>query len=65
MLALMAGAMVFTACSSDDEFENIRGQFANYLREKQPDFRYEQYNKVQGLPFLTAELEDKFNDLLK
>ena len=45
--------------------ENNRGQFANYLREKQPDFRYEQYNKVQGLPFLTAELEDKFNDLLK
>ena len=45
--------------------ENNRGQFANYLREKMPDFKYEQYNKVQGLPFLTAELENKFNDLLK
>lgn len=45
--------------------ENNRGQFANYLRERMPDFKYEQYNKVQGLPFLTAELENKFNDLLK
>lgn len=45
--------------------ENNRGQFANYLRERMPDFKYEQFNKVQGLPFLTAELENKFNDLLK
>jgi 2-oxoglutarate ferredoxin oxidoreductase subunit alpha len=42
-----------------------RGQFANYLRMKHPGHIYEQYNKVQGLPFLTAELENKFNDLLK
>lgn len=45
--------------------ENNNGQFANYLREKMPDFKYEQFNKIQGLPFLTAELENKFNDLLK
>ena len=45
--------------------ENNNGQFVNYLREKMPDFKYEQYNKIQGLPFLTAELENKFNDLLK
>lgn len=45
--------------------ENNNGQFVNYLREKMPNFKYEQYNKIQGLPFLTAELENKFNDLLK
>lgn len=45
--------------------ENNNGQFVNYLRERMPDFKYEQYNKIQGLPFLTAELENKFNDLLK
>ena len=45
--------------------ENNNGQLVNYLREKMPDFKYEQYNKIQGLPFLTAELENKFNDLLK
>ena len=45
--------------------ENNNGQFVNYLREKMPDFKYEQYNKIQGLPFLTSELENKFNDLLK
>ncbi len=45
--------------------EMNRGQFANYLRMKHPGHIYEQYNKVQGLPFLTAELENKFNDLLK
>ena len=32
MLALMAGAMVFTACSSDDEFENINEQKASSLK---------------------------------
>ncbi|MBO7529622.1 MAG: 2-oxoacid:acceptor oxidoreductase subunit alpha, partial [Bacteroidales bacterium] len=28
--------------------ENNNGQFVNYLREKMPDFKYEQYNKIQG-----------------
>lgn len=45
--------------------EMNRGQFANYLRINYPQFPYHQYNKVQGLPFLTAELEKEFNDLLK
>lgn len=40
------------------------GQFVNYLRMNFPQFKYEQYNKVQGLPFLVAELENKFNDLI-
>lgn len=41
------------------------GQFVNYLRMSYPDFRYEQFNKVQGLPFTKEELVDKFNELLK
>ncbi|MDR2972081.1 MAG: 2-oxoacid:acceptor oxidoreductase subunit alpha [Bacteroidales bacterium] len=34
------------------------GQFANYLRMTLPDFKYEQYNKVQGLPFTVQELRE-------
>jgi len=40
------------------------GQFVNYLRMKEPDFKYHQYNKVQGLPFTVSELVSKFNELL-
>ena len=32
------------------------GQFVNYLRMTHPEFQYEQYNKIQGLPFTVAEL---------
>jgi len=41
------------------------GQFANYLRIMHQEFQYEQYNKVQGLPFTTLELKDKFTTLLE
>ncbi len=41
------------------------GQFANYLRMKLPDFKYQQYNKVQGLPFMISELKEKFNQILE
>ena len=41
------------------------GQFANYLRMNFQQFTYEQYNKCQGLPFTTVELEAKFNELLE
>ncbi|HPT14970.1 MAG TPA: 2-oxoacid:acceptor oxidoreductase subunit alpha [Bacteroidales bacterium] len=41
------------------------GQFVNYLRMKEPDFRYHQYNKVQSLPFTVAELTAKFNEILE
>ena len=41
------------------------GQFVKYLRMNLPQFKYQQYNKVQGLPFMVAELENKFNELLK
>lgn len=41
------------------------GQFIKYLKMNFPQFKYQQYNKIQGLPFMVAELEEKFNDLLK
>ncbi len=41
------------------------GQFVNYLRMKEPDFKYLQYNKVQSLPFTVAELTAKFNEILE
>jgi 2-oxoglutarate ferredoxin oxidoreductase subunit alpha len=40
------------------------GQFVKYLKMNFPQFPYEQYNKIQGLPFMIAELEEKFNSLL-
>jgi 2-oxoglutarate ferredoxin oxidoreductase subunit alpha len=40
------------------------GQFVKYLKMNFPQYRYEQYNKIQGLPFMIAELEDKFNSIL-
>ena len=40
------------------------GQFANYLRMKYPEFKYQQFNRVQGLPFKTIELKERFNTLL-
>lgn len=41
------------------------GQFANYLRSQFPEYKYEQYNKIQGLPFMIAELKTKFNQILE
>ncbi|MCF8297827.1 MAG: 2-oxoacid:acceptor oxidoreductase subunit alpha [Saprospiraceae bacterium] len=40
------------------------GQFVNYLRMKHPGFIYQQYNKIQGLPFMVSELEEKFISIL-
>ena len=40
------------------------GQFVKYLRMNYPQFQYQQYNKIQGLPFMVAELETKFNEIL-
>lgn len=53
-----------------EKFEKIlvcelnTGQFANYLRAVLPQFKYEQFNKIQGLPFTISELKTKFNELL-
>ncbi len=40
------------------------GQFANYLRSSLPQFKYMQFNKVQGLPFTVSELTEKINETL-
>lgn len=40
------------------------GQFAAYLRSKYPEFTYEQYNKVAGLPFTVVELKENINKLI-
>jgi 2-oxoglutarate ferredoxin oxidoreductase subunit alpha len=41
------------------------GQFALYLRSIFPKFNYEQYNKIQGLPFMIEELKNRFNQELE
>ncbi len=41
------------------------GQFANYLRIKFQEFKYEQFNKIQGLPFTVVELKDNIYKLLE
>ena len=41
------------------------GQFVMILRMHFPEFRFEQYNKIQGLPFMVKELVDRFNQLLE
>ncbi|MGB0805382.1 MAG: 2-oxoacid:acceptor oxidoreductase subunit alpha [Salibacteraceae bacterium] len=40
------------------------GQFIKYLQSELPQFEYLGYNKIQGLPFTTAELTDRFNEIL-
>ena len=40
------------------------GQFASILRMQFPEVKIEQYNKIQGLPFGTAELVERFNKAL-
>ena len=34
------------------------GHFVNYLRGRLPEFKFSQYNKVQGQPFLVQEIEE-------
>jgi 2-oxoglutarate ferredoxin oxidoreductase subunit alpha len=40
------------------------GQFANYLRMNFHGTIFNQYNKIQGFPFTTSELEAHFKTLL-
>lgn len=42
-----------------------KGQFVKYLRMTHPEFRYEQYNKVQGLPFHVKELTEVFTKTME
>jgi 2-oxoglutarate ferredoxin oxidoreductase subunit alpha len=41
------------------------GQFANYLRIKHQEFKYEQINKVQGVPFTTNDIKEKCIKMLE
>jgi 2-oxoglutarate ferredoxin oxidoreductase subunit alpha len=41
------------------------GQFAHYLQAQFPMFRFERFNKTQGLPFKIKELKEKFNEILE
>lgn len=41
------------------------GQFVKYLRSEHPEIKYLQFNKIQGLPFFTGELTEKFNQLIE
>lgn len=41
------------------------GQFANYLRMKYQEFSYEQYNKIQGIPFTVTEIKEQCIKLLE
>ena len=40
------------------------GQFVNYLRMNFQTIAFQQYNKIQGLPFEVTELKEKFNQIL-
>jgi 2-oxoglutarate/2-oxoacid ferredoxin oxidoreductase subunit alpha len=41
------------------------GQFANYLRLNFQQLEFEQYNKIQGLPFTVTELKEKIKKVLE
>jgi 2-oxoglutarate/2-oxoacid ferredoxin oxidoreductase subunit alpha len=41
------------------------GQFANYLKMKHQGFKYEQINKVQGLPFTVKEIKEQCIKILE
>jgi len=41
------------------------GQFADYLRMKHQEFKYYQYNKIQGLPFTVIELKKNIKKILE
>jgi len=41
------------------------GQFVLYLRMQYQQFNFQQFNKIQGLPFMVKELVNKFNQILE
>ena len=41
------------------------GQFVSYLRMQFTDFKFLQYNKIQGLPFTVDELVGEFNKIME
>ena len=55
---------IFSAFETVLVCELNSGQFANYLRSKFPEFRFEKFNKVQGQPFLVSELTEAIKQYL-
>ena len=55
---------IFSAFDTVLVCELNSGQFANYLRSKFPEFRFEKFNKVQGQPFLVSELTEAIKQYL-
>lgn len=41
------------------------GQFANHLRAQFPQYSFQKYNKVQGLPFMVSEIREQISSILK
>lgn len=58
-------AQIFSRFSMILVCELNLGMMANYLRMGLQQFTYNQLNKVQGQPFIVAEIVEKANELLK
>jgi len=58
-------AQIFSRFSKILVCELNLGMMANYLRMNLQQFTYNQLNKVQGQPFIVAEIVEKANELLK
>jgi len=58
-LEVLSGYKKVVVCELND------GQFVKYLTMNFPQIPYIQYNKIQGLPFTTIELTEKFTQILK
>ena len=56
---ILAGFKRIVVCELNE------GQFVNYLRQQFQEFKFEQYNKCEGLPFTTVELRNEFLSLMK
>jgi 2-oxoglutarate/2-oxoacid ferredoxin oxidoreductase subunit alpha len=56
---------VFTRFSKIVVCELNLGQFASYLRDKEPGFEYHQLNKLKGLPFTVSEIKSKVEHLIE
>jgi 2-oxoglutarate ferredoxin oxidoreductase subunit alpha len=58
-------AEIFSRFKKIIVYELNAGQFVFYLRAVLPQFKYEQANKVQSLPFFIDELKEKYYKLLE
>lgn len=56
---------VFSRFSNIIVCELNMGQFVSYLRMSLPGIDFQQYNKIQGLPFMITELKERFNKILE